>query len=205
MVILRVLMNINVQFKPQSIFSIQYPQVGGCLHHWMWSLHPQILRCHLNPVSCSMMMSGSSHMDMGMGVVHVVRHGHEYIKFCQGFLPYPNVHHQGGTVWKSSSMSSSSVSMVTYVCRMHLEGKCWKVSVWCCTGSALCGDGVSSIGVSSSSSSEELKVRHLCTSLQGNFLIPLLCGMTESWIKWCMFSTGDVVNLWDSSKWLRLC
>ena len=42
-----------------------------------------------------MMMSGSLHMDMGMGIVHVVRHVHGYIKFCQGFPPYPNVHHQG--------------------------------------------------------------------------------------------------------------
>ena len=78
---------------------------------------------------CSMMMSGSSHMDMGMGIVHVVGRVHEYIKFCQGFPPYPNVHHQGPTVWKSSSMSSSSASRVTYVCRVHLEGDYWKVSV----------------------------------------------------------------------------
>ena len=33
------------------------------------------------------------------------------------------------------------------------------------------------MGVPSSSSSEELKVRHLCTGLQGNSLIPLGCGV----------------------------
>ena len=42
-----------------------------------------------------MMMSGSSHMDTGMGIVHVVGHVHEYRKVCQEFPPYPNVHHQG--------------------------------------------------------------------------------------------------------------
>ena len=49
----------------------------------------------LKSVCHSMMMSGSFHMDMGMGIVHVVRDVHEYIRVCQGFLPYPNVHHQG--------------------------------------------------------------------------------------------------------------
>ena len=80
-------------------------------------------------------------------------------------------------------MSSSSASRVMYVCRVHLDSNFWKVSAGCCTGGVLCGDGVSSIRVSSSSSSEELKVRHLHTSLQGNSLIPLLCGVTGSGLK----------------------
>ena len=84
----------------------------------------------------------------------------------------------GGTVWKSSSMSSPFASRVTYVFRVHLEGDCWKASVWYCTGSVLFGDGISSIGVSSSSSSEELKVRHLHTGLQCDSLVPVLHGIT---------------------------
>ena len=43
----------------------------------------------------SMMMFGTWHMDMGMGIVHVVRHVCEHIKIYQGFPPYPNVNHQG--------------------------------------------------------------------------------------------------------------
>ena len=61
----------------------------------MWSLYLQTQRCHLNPVCHSMRMPGSSHTDMGMGIVHVVRNVREYIKSCQGFLPYPSVHRQG--------------------------------------------------------------------------------------------------------------
>ena len=41
------------------------------------------------------MMSGSLHMDMSMGIVHVVRHVYEHIKFYQGFPPYLNAHGQG--------------------------------------------------------------------------------------------------------------
>ena len=37
-----------------------------------------------------MMMSGNSHMDMGMEIVHVVRNVHEYIDVCQGFFLYSN-------------------------------------------------------------------------------------------------------------------
>ena len=40
-----------------------------------------------------MMMSGNPTMDMDMDIVHVVMNVHEYINLCQGFLPYPNVHH----------------------------------------------------------------------------------------------------------------
>ena len=77
----------------QSLFGIQYCRVQGCLHHWMWSSDLQIQRCHLNPMCHSMMMPGNLNMDMGMDIVCVVRNVHEYIKVCQRFLPYPNVHH----------------------------------------------------------------------------------------------------------------
>ena len=43
-----------------------------------------------------MMMPGNLNMDMGIDIVCVVMNVHEYINVCQGFLPYPNVHHQVG-------------------------------------------------------------------------------------------------------------
>ena len=122
--------------------------IAGCGHYIQ-----KTWRCHLNPVCHSTMMSGSLHMDMGMGIVHVVRNVHEYIKVCQGFLPYLNVHHQGAlsgsllpfllllpsSSYSSSSSSSSasrvtylfkvhssssSASRVTYLFKVHLEGNC---------------------------------------------------------------------------------
>ena len=43
-----------------------------------------------------MMMPDNPNMDMVMAIVCVVMNVHEYINVCQGFLPYPNVHHQVG-------------------------------------------------------------------------------------------------------------
>ena len=82
-------------FNSNQSFSIHCPQEEGCLHCLMWSLYPQILGCYLYPVCHSMMMFGSLHRDMGMGIVHVVRHVHEHIMFYWGFPTYPNVHPQG--------------------------------------------------------------------------------------------------------------
>ena len=104
-----------------SLFSIQCHGVQGCLHPWMQSSGLQTQRCHLNPVCHGMMMLGILNMDMDMDIVHVVMNVHEYIDVCQGFPPYPNVHHQVGTVWKSSSSSSSSASRVTYAFKVYLE------------------------------------------------------------------------------------
>ena len=67
-------------------------------------------------------------MDMGMGIVHVVRNVHVYTKFS-GISSISQCASPRDTVWKSSSMSFSSASRVTYVCRVHLEGDYWKVSV----------------------------------------------------------------------------
>ena len=39
------------------------------------------------------MMPGNQNMDMGIDIVNVVMTVNEYINVCQGFLPYPNVHH----------------------------------------------------------------------------------------------------------------
>ena len=43
-----------------------------------------------------MMMFGIPNMDMDMDIVCVVMNFHEYIDVCQGFSPYPNVHHPAG-------------------------------------------------------------------------------------------------------------
>ena len=44
----------------------------------------------------SMMMLGNPNIDMDMDIVHVVMNVHGYIDVCQGFSPYPNVHHRAG-------------------------------------------------------------------------------------------------------------
>ena len=41
-------------------------------------------------------MLGNLNMDMDMGIVHVVGNVHGNTDVCQGFPPYPNVHHQVG-------------------------------------------------------------------------------------------------------------
>ena len=53
-------------------------------------------------------------------------------------------------VWKFSSSSSSS--RLTYALKVYLEDGCCKASAWYCTCGVLSGDGISSVGVSSSSS-----------------------------------------------------
>ena len=40
------------------------------------------------------MMLSNRNMETDMDIVHVVMNVHEYINVCQGFLPYPNEHHQ---------------------------------------------------------------------------------------------------------------
>ena len=82
-------MYINAHFLTIVHFSIQCPRVQGCLHHWMWSSGLQLQRCHLNPRYHSMMKFDGLNMD----IVHVVMNVYGYIDVCQGFLPYPSVHH----------------------------------------------------------------------------------------------------------------
>ena len=65
---------------------------------------------------------------MGTGIIHVVDHVHEYIKFFQVFPQKSSVHQSNGTVWKSSS-SSSELSEHTGVLSgvwlsTELEDKC---------------------------------------------------------------------------------
>ena len=64
---------------------------------------------------------------------------------------------------RKSSFSSSSFSRLTYVFRVHLQGGHCRVSMWFCNHAVLAGNGISSVGVSSSS--EELKVKCHCTGL----------------------------------------
>ena len=94
-----------------------------------------------------------------------------------------------GTVWKSSS--SSSAFKLTYTFRVHLEGGHWEASTWCCFDGVLSGDGVTSAGMTSSSSSEELKDKHLHTGLWCDSLLPELCGVTGSGSK-DVFSTLEI-------------
>ena len=104
-----------------------------------------------------------------------------------------------GTIWKSSSSSSSPASRVTYVFRVHLEDGHWKATMWCCFGGVLLGDGVTSAGMTSSSSSEKLKVKHLCTSLWCDSATGAAwCNWT--WVKGHILYTGNMMNLGGSSK-----
>ena len=72
--------------QTRMIFSVHCPQVQGYPHHWKWSLGLQIQRCHLNPWSRSRVESGNLHMDMGMGIVHVVMNVCVCIIVCQESL-----------------------------------------------------------------------------------------------------------------------
>ena len=64
-------------------------------------IRSSIWRCHLNPRYHSMMKFDNPNMDMDMDIVHVVMNVHGYIDVCQGFLPYPSVHHQVGLLGSS--------------------------------------------------------------------------------------------------------
>ena len=61
---------------------------------------------------------------------------------------------------------------------MHLEDGCCRVSIWFCNGAVLAGEGISSVGVSSSL--EKLKVKHHCTGLQCDSPVPVLHSVTGS-------------------------
>ena len=61
---------------------------------------------------------------------------------------------------------------------MYLEDGCCRVSTWFCNDAVLAGEGISSLGVSSSL--EKLKIKHQCTGLQGDCLVPVLHGVTGS-------------------------
>ena len=121
-----------------------------------------------------------------MDTVHVVLSVHVCTNVYPEFLLYSNVHHLMRPfenpllllLLSSSSSSSSSSSMLTYVFGVHLEDECCRVSIQFCNGSVLAGNGISSVGVSSSS--EELKVVKCHTGLQCDCLVPVLHGVTSS-------------------------
>ena len=62
--------------------------------------------------------------------------------------------------------------------RVHLEDSCCRKSMGFCNGAMLEGNGLSTVRVSSSS--EELKVNQHLTSLQYDWLVPVLCGVAGS-------------------------
>ena len=178
-----------------SLFSIQCPWMEGCLHHWMWSWFLQTQKCHLNPVCCSMMMSGGSHMDKGMGIVHVVRNVHECIKFYWKSPPFPNVCHQvvlfGSPLlllllgWHTGRMVAESVYVV-----LCWGGAARRWNLVCCSVIIILRKTVSQM------SAYRSPVWFCGTSA-------MCCN--RIWVKGCIFYTGDVVNLWASSKWGWVC
>ena len=84
----------------------------------------------------------------------MVMNVHGYIDACQGFPSYPNVHHQVGLFGSPLSLPFSSASRATYAFQVYLEDGCWKASTSCGTGGVLSGDGISLVGLSTSSSEE---------------------------------------------------
>ena len=62
--------------------------------------------------------------------------------------------------------------------RVHLEGGCCRKTTGFCNGAILEGDGMSSVGVSSSS--EELKVNRCHTGLWYDWLVTVLHGVAGS-------------------------
>ena len=64
-----------------------------CLHCWMWPHNPHSLKCHLKPNCTCRRAFDSLCKGMGMDIIHVVDHAHEYIMSFQVFLWKSNVHH----------------------------------------------------------------------------------------------------------------
>ena len=79
---------------------------------------------------------------------------------------------------------------------VYLEDGCCKVSTWysTCNDAVLAGEGISSVGVSSSL--EKLKVKHLHTGLQCDSLVPVLHGATGAGSKDAFSDTGNMVISW---------
>ena len=114
-------------------------------------------------------------MGMGMDIFHEVLSVHVSTNVYPEFLPYSNVHH---LVRPFENPHSSSSSRLTYVFKVHLEDGCCRVFMWFCNGAVLAGNGISSVGVSSSS--EELKVKCHHSGLQCNCLVSVLHSVTGS-------------------------
>ena len=143
-----------------------------------------------------MMQMCNPNTGMDLDIVRVVLSFHVCTNVYPEFLPYSNVQHLGRLL---ESSSSSSSSRLTYVFRVYLEDGCCRVSMWFCNGAVLAGKGILSVGMSSSL--EKLKVKHHCTCLRCDCLVPVLHGVTGYQSKEAFSTLETWCILGGSSEW----
>ena len=130
-------------------------------------------------------------MDMGMGIVHVVRNVHEYIDVCQGFLPYSSVHHWavmfGNPLPCLLHLGWWTCSRGKIVIKRHPGG------IWSGDGKLVCRGVI-------------IIFRRAENQASAYWSVVWLSGTCVAWCDWVwvkrhVLNTGNMMNLGGSSKW----